>query len=114
MTGEAYLAASERQFDCVVLDAEGPRDHPQADQRGKCVYGPLLRAVTPRALPGAHLICHNILFSDIAASPFFEPIIGRNHQELASFLTLTERVCDRFVECTSTEGVGVGRFRRSA
>ena len=114
MTGETYLAASRRQFDCVVLDAEGPRDHPEPDQRGKSVYGSLLGAVTKSVRPGAHLICHNILFRDIVPCSFFAHVIERNYRELAHFLTLVDGACDGFVECTSTEGVGVGRFRRWA
>ena len=113
MTGEDYLAHSRQLFDCVILDAEGPRDHPDPNQRGKAVYGSLLSAVTRAVRPGAHLICHNILFSDIVPCSFFEHVIERNYRELASFLTLAGSVCDSFVECTSTEGVGVGRFRRS-
>jgi hypothetical protein len=58
------------------------------------------------------LICHNILFHDIAGAEFFTEIINRNERELAAFLALVSRCCDGFVECTSTEGVGVGRLRR--
>ncbi|MBZ5620333.1 MAG: class I SAM-dependent methyltransferase [Acidobacteriia bacterium] len=107
-TGEEYLGASPRSFDFVVLDAEGPRTHPDPEQRGKAIYGRLFRHVLPHMPPGAYLVCHNILFQDIAECPYFDGIIARNRGELGPFLDLVGRELRDFVECTSTEGVGIG------
>jgi predicted O-methyltransferase YrrM len=111
-TGQQYLSAlpdGSPSFDLVVLDAETPRDHPDPRQRGKRIYEPLFEAVLPHTRPGALLVCHNILFTDIAACDWFDTVIERNHAELDPFLALVQRTCGQFSECTSTEGVGVGR-----
>jgi predicted O-methyltransferase YrrM len=109
--GEEFLDSTPTSFDFVVLDAEGPRDHPDPDQRGKTVYGSLLRHALPHMPYDSYLVCHNILFNDICHCSFFERIIARNQQELASFLTLLQSEFPDFTECESTEGVGVGRRR---
>jgi predicted O-methyltransferase YrrM len=111
-TGEAYLTRCAEPVDCVVLDAELPRTGGNPLTAGKSIYAVLLHAALERTRPGAALICHNILFHDIAGAEFFTEIINRNERELAAFLALVSRCCDGFVECTSTEGVGVGRLRR--
>lgn len=110
-TGEAYLARGDEAFDAVVIDAELPRTNVNPLYAGKGIYALLLDAALARVRPGAALICHNILFDDIAGVAFFDRIIDRNQRELAAFLSLVARCCDGFVECTSTEGVGVGRLR---
>ena len=108
-TGEAYLANPCTLYDFVVLDAEGPRTHPDPEQRGKAIYGRLLRHALPHMASGAYLVCHNILFEDIAGCPYFDRIIARNHDELGPFMDLVRREFLEFIECTSTEGVGIGR-----
>ncbi|HYV44932.1 MAG TPA: class I SAM-dependent methyltransferase [Myxococcaceae bacterium] len=110
-TGERFLDEAEGPFDFVVLDAEGPRDHPDPEQRGKRVYRPLLEHALPRLAPGALLVCHNILLSDRTGAPFFSRIIQRNQGELGAFMALVERTFDGFTEHLSTEGIGIGRFR---
>ena len=107
-TGEEYLAKASGLFDFVVLDAEGPRTHPDPEQRGKAIYGRLLRHALPYMPPGSYLICHNILFEDIADCRYFDRIIARNRDELGPFLDLVRREFREFIECTSTEGVGIG------
>lgn len=110
-TGEAYLAHGNEPFDAVIIDAELPRADVDPRQAGKGIYASLLEAALARVRPGAALICHNILFHDIARVEFFDRIIDRNQRELAAFLSLVSRCCEAFVECTSTEGVGIGRLR---
>ncbi len=112
-TGQEFMDRSSGRFDMVVLDAEGPRDHADPQQRGKRIYEPLLRHALPRIEAGALLACHNILFTDIADCDWFDGIIRRNHADLDPFLKLVETEFEQFVECTSTEGVGVGRLRSS-
>lgn len=111
-TGEEYMDSAASAYDFVVLDAENPRDHPDPEQRGKCVYGSLVRRALPRMTQDAMLVCHNILFEDIAACPFFDRVIERNRSELGPFLQIVAEQFAAFVECTSTEGVGVGRRAR--
>lgn len=107
-TGEEYLAKVSCQFDFVVLDAEGPREHPDPEQRGKAIYGRLMRHALTHMPSGSYLICHNILFEDIADCRYFDRIIMRNREELGPFLALVGREFRQFVECASTEGVGIG------
>jgi predicted O-methyltransferase YrrM len=110
-TGEAYLDSVDTSFDFVVLDAEGPRDHVDPEQRGKAVYGPLLRHALPHMPFDSYLVCHNILFEDICHCSFFDRVIARNRYELANFLTILRSEFPDFAECKSTEGVGVARRR---
>lgn len=107
-TGEHYLAGGGGPFDLVVLDAELPRDHVDPTRRGKGVYAHLLRAALPRLAERSLLVCHNILFRDHSGCAFFDDVIARNREELAPFLALVAREYDCFVECPTTEGVGVG------
>ncbi|AJY40229.1 class I SAM-dependent methyltransferase [Burkholderia humptydooensis] len=107
-TGEHYLARGGGPFDLVVLDAELPRDHRDPTRRGKGIYAHLLRAVLPRLAPRSLLVCHNILFRDHSGCAFFDDVIARNRDELAPFVELVAREYDCFVECPTTEGVGVG------
>lgn len=113
-TGEAFLQRNDSRFDFVVLDAEGPRNHPDPWQRGKTVYSSLLQAVLPQMEPGACLVCHNILFQDICDCRFFDRIIARNNYELGAFLKLVAKEFPDFTEITSTEGVGVGTRKAAA
>lgn len=106
--GEAFLRSSTDLYDWVVIDAENPRDHPIPEQRGNRVYHSLLEAALPRLSADALLICHNILFSDATGDPAFRAIIARNLDELGAFSALAAQHFD-FVECSTTEGVGVGR-----
>jgi predicted O-methyltransferase YrrM len=108
-TGEEYLSNPRQLYDFVVLDAEGPRTHPDPEQRGKAIYGRLLRHALPHMAPGSFLVCHNILFKDIVGCGYFDRIIARNQDELGPFMNLVRREFRQFVECTSTEGVGIGR-----
>jgi predicted O-methyltransferase YrrM len=108
-TGQEYMKGNSTLFDFVVLDAEGPRDHPDPEQRGKAIYAPLLRHALPNMTPGALLVCHNILFEDVAGCAYFDHIIARNLDELGPFLTVVRYEFIEFVECTSTEGVGVAK-----
>jgi predicted O-methyltransferase YrrM len=111
-TGELYLSKATDAFDFVVLDAEGPRTHPDPEQRGKRVYAPLLRHCLPHTSRGALLVCHNILFEDHSGSAFFDRVIERNRDELGAFMELVGSEFPNFREYTSTEGVGVGSRRR--
>jgi predicted O-methyltransferase YrrM len=113
-TGERFLAETREVFDFVVLDAEGPRDHPDPEQRGKRVYRPLLHHALPRLAPGALLVCHNILLSDHSGASFLTGVIERNRDELGPFMSLAEREFEGFTPYPSTEGVGVGRLRQRA
>ncbi len=106
-TGEEFLDASEDSFDLVVLDAEGPRDHPDPEQRGKRIYAPLLRHCLPRMAREVRLVCHNLLLQNHCRSSFFEGIIRRNRGELGSFLKLVDDHFEVLHECATTEGVGV-------
>jgi predicted O-methyltransferase YrrM len=106
-TGENYSDTVAGTYDFVVLDAEGRRDHPDPEQRGKRIYAPLLRHVLPRLAKNAWLVCHNILLQDIAECPYFDAIIQRNNAELGDFLTLANSEFPLFFECSSTEGVGL-------
>lgn len=112
-TGEDFLSGTTEAFDLVVLDAEGPRDHADPDQRGKRVYRSLFAHASPRLAPAALLVCHNILLSDHSTAGFFTRTIERNREELGPFLALVEGELDDFVEYPTTEGVGVG-WRRSS
>ncbi|WDD94058.1 class I SAM-dependent methyltransferase [Burkholderia sp. FERM BP-3421] len=107
-TGEHYLSRGGEPFDLVVLDAELPRDHPDPTRRGKGLYAHLLRAALPRLAARSLLVCHNILFRDHSGCPFFDDMIARNREELGPFLDLVADEYDCFVECPTTEGVGVG------
>lgn len=64
-----------------------------------------------RMTPDATLVCHNYLFENVAGCRFFDRIIERNRGELAAFLDMAGREFAGLVECTSTEGVGVGKRR---
>jgi predicted O-methyltransferase YrrM len=108
--GEPYLAASRETYDFVALDAENPRDHPDAEQRGKRVYHSLMRACLPHLAPGALLVCHNILFTDTTLDPAFAGVIARNRDELGPFAGLLADAFGPFVEYRTTEGVGVGQY----
>ena len=110
-TGQDYLRQTSDRYDLAVLDAETPRDFPDPQQRGKAVYGPLLQHALTRMTPDATLVCHNYLFEDVAGCGFFDRIIERNREELAAFLDIAGREFAGLVECTSTEGVGVGKRR---
>lgn len=110
-TGEEFLRYTDSSFDLVVLDAEGPRNHPDPEQRGKRVYSSLLRCVLPHTSSGTRLVCHNILFQDICECHFFYQVIARNHSELGQFLEILAAEFPDFTEITSTEGVGVGKRR---
>ena len=110
-TGQDYLQKTSDLYDLVVLDAETPRDFPDLQQRGKAVYGPLLAHATARMTPDANLVCHNYLFENVAGCRFFDRIIDRNHNELEAFLDIAAREFAGLIECTSTEGVGVGKRR---
>jgi len=112
-TGQDYLQQTSDRYDLVVLDAETPRDFPDPQQRGKAVYGPLLHHALSRMTPDAALVCHNYLFEDVAGCRFFDRIIERNRNELDAFLDIAAREFAGLVECTSTEGVGVGKRRRT-
>ncbi len=112
-TGQDYLQKTADLYDLVVLDAETPRDFPDPQQRGKAVYGPLLTRALARLTPDAHLVCHNYLFENVADCRFFDRIIDRNRDELRAFLDIAAREFSGLVECTSTEGVGVGKRRRA-
>lgn len=113
-TGERFLDGTRELFDLVVLDAEGPRDHPDPEQRGKRIYRLHLEHVLPRLAPGALVVCHNILLTDHSGAAFFDGVLARNRDELGPFLALAERELEGFTEYASTEGVGVGRRRRDA
>jgi predicted O-methyltransferase YrrM len=108
-SGQQFADEVENSYDLVVLDAEGPRDHPDPEQRGKCIYAPLLRHILPRIAKNACLACHNILFQDIANCRYFDAVIERNHRELDPFMALASAEFPLFLECTSTEGVGFWR-----
>ena len=58
-------------------------------------------------------MCHNYLFENVAGCRFFDRIIDRNRDELAAFLDIAGARIRGLVECTSTEGVGVGKRRRA-
>jgi predicted O-methyltransferase YrrM len=108
MTGEQYLSNTNVEFDFVVLDAEGPRTHPEPEQRGKRVYSSLLRHCLPKMSSRAILVCHNILFHDHSDAKFFYQVIARNQDELGAFMKIVSQEFD-FQEYASTEGVGIGR-----
>lgn len=110
-TGENYLDRRSDSYDFVVLDAEGPNDHPDPGQRGKRVYGSLLEHVLPQLEPGARLVCHNILFSDHSEDPFFRGVIAKNEEDLGPFMRTVAENFTSFREYRSTEGLGVGRLR---
>jgi predicted O-methyltransferase YrrM len=112
-TGQEYLVETEALFDLVVLDAETPRDHPDPQLSGKAVYGPLLQHALPRMTSGAILVCHNYLFEDVANCDYFDGIIVRNKDELGLFLSIAAEEFPNLTECTSTEGVGVGKRTRT-
>ncbi len=111
-TGEEFLARNEELFDFVVIDAEGPRTHPDPEQRGKRVYYSLLKNSLPHLAESSVLVCHNILFTHFEESDFFARTIRRNHDELDPFLELARKEFPDFTEYMSTEGVGVGSRRR--
>ncbi len=110
-TGQDYLQETADRYDLVVLDAETPRDFPDPQQRGKAVYGPLLQNALARMTADATLVCHNYLFEDVAGCRFFDRIIERNRGEMAAFLDIAAREFAGLEECTSTEGIGVGKRR---
>jgi predicted O-methyltransferase YrrM len=112
-TGQDYLQQTPDRYDLVVLDAEMPRDFPDPQQRGKAIYGPLLHHALARMTPDATLVCHNYLFENVAGCRFFDRVIERNRDEMGVFLDIAAREFAGLCECTSTEGVGVGK-RRSA
>jgi predicted O-methyltransferase YrrM len=108
--GESFLAETRASYDFVVLDAEGPRDHPDPEQRGKRLYRSLTQACLPRMEPDALFVCHNILFHDGTGDDAFSDIIARNRDELGPFAELVGRAFGPFVEYETTEGVGIGRY----
>lgn len=113
-TGQDHLRDTSDQYDLVVLDAETPRDHPDPQQRGKAIYGPLLQHALARMTTDAVLVCHNYLFENVTDCEFFDFVIKRNRSEMAGFLNITQREFGGLTECTSTEGVGAGKRRTSA
>jgi predicted O-methyltransferase YrrM len=109
MSGQEFADKAAGPYDLVVLDAEGPRDHPDPEQRGKRIYTPLLRHILPHLTGDALMACHNILFQDIAGCSFFDGILERNHAELDEFMSLASAEFSASYECPSTEGVGFWR-----
>jgi predicted O-methyltransferase YrrM len=107
-TGQRYLSEAEEKYDLIVLDAEGPRDHPDPRQRGKRIYEPLLESARPHVSTGSMLVCHNIIFHDETGSGFMQQVVDRNRDELRGFMKLVQAMMPNFTELFSTEGVGVG------
>ena len=109
MNGEEFLDQTDKLFDFVVIDAEGPRTHPDPGQRGKRVYYSLLKNSLPHLAESAVLACHNILLEHFDESDFFKQRIERNYDELNPFLELASKEFPDFTEYLSTEGVGIGK-----
>jgi predicted O-methyltransferase YrrM len=106
-----YLSEVPDQYDLFLLDAEGPINHPDPEYRGKAIYGPLVRAATPRARAGAMLMAHNIIISATDGSDYFRQKSERNRAILSPFLDVIDSSWVGLVEIGTTEGIGVARRR---
>ena len=116
-TGQDYLANYDRHqdgaFDFVVLDAELPSDYPDEHLRGKGLYFALLESVLPHLADASLLVCHNILLQDTTGSDVMRAAVERNRKELTPFLSLVSDTYQFFTEIQSTEGMGVGLYRKN-
>ncbi len=103
-----FMRNVDDDFDMIVIDAECDQSHPDPDFRGKAIYHPLLQAALPKLKRGGLIVCHNILLENSTNDTYMDDVIKRNMEEYKKFLPLAQTSLRRFVEYTSTEGVGIG------
>ena len=100
-----------RDVDLCLLDAEGPLDAPDPDQRDKAIYYPHTRAVTPALGDGALLVAHNVLLRNLTDNAYFAGRIADNERQFAKWFAHLDRYYDVHRVLSTSEGVGV--YRRS-
>ena len=103
-----FMHNTDETFDMIVIDAECDDSHPDPDFRGKAIYHPLLQAALPKLKQGGLVVCHNILLKSAINDAYMDSVIKKNMQEYKKFLPLAQASLRKFIEYTSTEGVGIG------
>lgn len=101
--------AQTRSVDVFVLDAEGPKDHPDPELRDKAIYAPVMRANSRALKPGGLLIAHNMLLDNHSDCGYFAQKVTHNRQQYKEFNVHLTRDYDRRVLIRSSEGVGIYR-----
>lgn len=107
--GKLDSTECRNQFDWLVLDAEGPKQHSNYDLTDKALYYPLAKTAVPLLSPGGLLICHNILLSHKNDDSYFKNMIINNQRQFYKFNTLLTKEFDQCFIANSTEGVGIYR-----
>lgn len=103
--------ADANTVDVFVLDAEGPKDHPDPELRDKAIYAPIMRANSSTLKPGGLLVAHNMLLDNHSDSTYFAQKMVHNQDQYIGFEAhLSERYDRRFL-VKSSEGIGI--YRRS-
>ncbi|TQM79244.1 putative O-methyltransferase YrrM [Saccharothrix saharensis] len=95
--------------DLCVLDAEGPLDAPDPDQRDKAIYYPHTRAVGHALPPGGLLVAHNVLLENLTGNAYFAGRIANNKAQFAKWSAHLEEFYDVHRVFATSEGVGVYR-----
>jgi len=103
-----FMQNTDDQFDMLVIDAECDQSHPDPDFRGKAIYHPLLQAALPKLKQGGLVVCHNILLKNTTNDVYMDGVIQKNMREHRKFVPLVQTSLRKFIEYTSTEGVGIG------
>lgn len=106
-----HQLAAVRSVDVFVLDAEGPKDHPDPELRDKAIYAPIMRANSQTLKPGGLLIAHNMLLDNHSDCAYFAEKVAYNRKQYEEFEVHLARDYDGRVLATSSEGVGI--YRRS-
>jgi len=101
--------AADESVDVFVLDAEGPKDHPDPELRDKAIYAPIMRANTPVLRPGGLLVAHNMLLDDHSDCAYFAEKVAHNRRQYADFEAHLTDAYDTRLHIESSEGVGVYR-----
>lgn len=101
--------AADSSVDVFVLDAEGPKDHPDPELRDKAIYAPIMRANTRVLRPGGLLIAHNMLLDDHSDCAYFADKVVHNREQYADLEAHLEDAYDARLQIESSEGVGVYR-----
>lgn len=111
LTADATRASSDEAFDVLVLDAEGPKDHPDPRIRDKAIYGPILEAWLPALNPYGVVLAHNMLLNNPSGLQYFDSKVALNTIQYNDFHRLVDRHFDRRIVLDTTDGIGVYRRR---
>ncbi|MGW0635016.1 O-methyltransferase [Nocardia salmonicida] len=105
----AACAGTLRDVDLCVIDAEGPLNAADPDQRGKAIYYPHTCAVGPALTDGALLVAHNVLLTNLTENRYFAGRIADNETQFTKWsghLADNYGVHRRFA---TSEGIGIYR-----